>query len=230
MRLKKNIVSSALVIQCLFMEDKINYQQYLFKELENVAKLPQKPKLLLHACCGPCFTIPHKELKDYFDITIIYNNSNIYPEDEYIRRKEELKRFIKEVGDDIKVIELPYDNDLYNIELEPYADDYEGHIRCQICFRKRLSEGYQYAVDHGFDYFGTVMSISRYKNSQVLNQIGLDLEKLHPSVKWLAADFKKNDGYNQSKQIVKEHNMYFQHYCGCKYSYQKMLEKEEMRK
>jgi len=209
------------------MENKINYQEYLLKELDIVKNLDKKPTLLIHSCCGPCFTVPYMELKDYFKITIIYNNSNIYPEEEYIRRINELKRFIKEVDADIEIIELPYNNEEYNKDLEPYANDYEGHDRCRICYRKRLEEGYKYAEDHGFDYFGTVMSISRYKNSQMLNQIGLELEKEHPTVKFLPADFKKNDGYLKSLEIVKEHQMYFQHYCGCKYTYKQYLEREK---
>ena len=201
------------------MEDKINYQIYLQKTLENIKNEGNRPKLLLHACCGPCFTLPFEEIKDYFDITVIYNNSNIYPEEEYYRRLNEFKHYIKEIGADINFIEVEYNNDTYNLDLEPYADDYEGHERCKICFRKRLSFGYQYAYEHGFDYFGTVMTISRYKNAQVINKIGLELEQKYPTVKWLAADFKKNDGYNKSLKIVREHEMYFQEYCGCKYSY-----------
>ena len=130
----KNTVSSLLEIQCSSMENKINYQKELQKLLENVKKLPNKPTLLLHACCGPCFTLPHEELKDYFDITIIYNNSNIYPEAEYNRRKEELKRFLSEVDPDIKVIEVPYDNLNYMKDLEPLKDIPEGGERCFKCY------------------------------------------------------------------------------------------------
>ena len=31
----------------------------------------KKPKLLLHVCCGPCSTIPLRQLRENFDITII---------------------------------------------------------------------------------------------------------------------------------------------------------------
>ena len=207
------------------MENKINYQKELQKLLENIKNSGKKPTLLIHACCGPCFTIPHLELKDYFDITIIYNNSNIYPEEEYNRRLNELKRFLTEVDPKIKLIEFPYDNINYNKDLEPLKDIPEGGERCFKCYRKRLTFGYDYAEEHGFDYFGTVMSISRYKNSQMLNKIGYELEKEHDHTKWLPADFKKNDGYQKSLQIVKEHEMYFQKYCGCIYSYEKYKEK-----
>lgn len=206
--------------QCLSMENNKNYEILLEKELQNIDKLGQKPKLLLHACCGPCFTIPYEIIKGHFDITIIFNNSNIYPKEEHDRRLEEFKRYIKEINAEVKFIEFPYDNLTYNKDLEPHASDKEGHERCRICFRKRLSQGFAYAKEHQFDYFGTVMTISRYKNAQDINRIGYELEKDYNPVKWLPADFKKNNGYEKSLIIIKEHEMYFQEYCGCIYSYE----------
>ena len=201
------------------MEKKINYQNELIYTIEKLKNEGRKPKLLLHACCGPCFTIPYEIIKDYFDITIIYNNSNIYPKEEHDRRLEEFKRYIKEINANITLLEFPYDNENYNKDLEPRATDKEGHERCRICFRKRLGFGFKYASEHGFEYFGTVMTISRYKNAQDINKIGYELEKNYPTVKWLPADFKKNNGYEKSLLVIKEHEMYFQEYCGCIYSY-----------
>ena len=209
------------------MENNKNYQKILEKELQNIKISGKKPKLLIHACCGPCFTIPHEILKDYFDITILYNNSNIYPKEEHDRRFNELKKYLNDIGAKIVVISTEYDNDKYNLDLEPRASDKEGHERCRICFRKRLKEGFEYAYKNGFDYFGTVMTISRYKNAQDINRIGENLQKDYPTVKWLYADFKKNDGYEKSLIIIKEHEMYFQEYCGCKYSYKAYLEKNK---
>ena len=135
------------------MENKINYQKELQKLIEKLEIENKKPTLLLHACCGPCFTIPHKVLRDHFQITIIYNNSNIYPEAEFNRRKAELKRYLSEVDPDIKVIDVPYDNLNYMKDLEPLKDIPEGGERCFKCYRKRLSYGFDYAETHGFDYF-----------------------------------------------------------------------------
>ena len=208
------------------MVNKINFQKKFEIEVENIKKAGKKASLLLHACCGPCFTIPYELLKDYFDITIMYNNSNIYPKQEHDRRLKELKEYIEEIGANIKVIETHYDNDSYNLELEPRKDDKEGHERCRICFRKRLKEGFEYASEHHFDYFGTVMTISRYKNAQDINKIGEELQKTYPTVKWLYTDFKKNDGYEKSLIIIREHEMYFQEYCGCKYSYEAYQKKQ----
>lgn len=222
----KDIDSSRLVTRCSSMANKINYQKKLQNLLNNLENEHKKPKLLLHACCGPCFTIPHEILRDRFEISLIYNNSNIYPEQEYNRRLNELKRYVSEVDPEIKIIEFPYDNATYNKDLEPYAYCREGGKRCEICFRKRLEFGFKYAAEHGFEYFGTVMSISRYKNADLLNQIGEELEAKYPFVKWLPADFKKNNGYEKSLVIVKEHQMYFQEYCGCIYSYRKKIKQE----
>ncbi len=98
-------ISSHLGTRCLSMENNKNYQKLLQNELVLLEKKNLKPKLLLHACCGPCFTIPHEILKDYFDITIMYNNSNIYPKEEHDRRLEELKKYLKDLNSNIKVIE-----------------------------------------------------------------------------------------------------------------------------
>ena len=205
-------------MRCLFMEEtKINYQKEQDKLLKVLKESGQKPTLLLHVCCGPCFTYPYEMIKEYFKITIIYNNSNIYPEEEYNRRLNELKGYLKAISADIEVIEFPYDNLNYNKDLEPYAEQREGMDRCRICFRKRLGQAIEYAEEHNFDFVGTVMSISRFKNSQDLNKIGLELSS-DKRVKWLPADFKKNGGYEKSLNIVREYGLYFQHYCGCKFS------------
>jgi predicted adenine nucleotide alpha hydrolase (AANH) superfamily ATPase len=72
------------------------------------------------------------------------------------------------------------------------------------------------------------MTISRYKNAQDINKIGLELEKKYPTVKWLCADFKKNNGYEDSLIICKENNLYFQEYCGCKFSYLAYKNKKDL--
>jgi len=196
-----------------------NYQKVLQNTLISLENDKKKPKLLLHSCCGPCFTIPYEILKDYFDITIFFNNSNIYPETEHNRRLEELKKYLADVAPEVKIIETKYDNDEYNKSLEEHANDKEGHERCRICFRKRFIEGFEYASKNAFEYYGTVMTISRYKNAQDINKIGGELQKNYPTVKWLFSDFKKNNGYEKSLLIIKDHEMYFQEYCGCKYSF-----------
>ena len=138
----------------------------------------------------------------------------------------ELKRYLKYTNnEDIKLIVKDYEPDLFLSYLEPYKDLKEGYERCRVCFRKRLNQGYEYASKNGFEYFGTVMTISRYKNAQDINFIGESLRLLYPTTKWLYADFKKENGYENSLEICKEHNLYFQEYCGCKYSFLRKFSK-----
>ena len=74
----------------------MNYQIKLDEILEQIKQRDYTPKLLLHACCAPCSSYVLEVLSNYFEITIYYYNPNIYPENEFIRRMEELKKFITE--------------------------------------------------------------------------------------------------------------------------------------
>ena len=64
---------------------KKNYSAMCENILNN---LNDKKKLLLHSCCGPCSSYVISYLTKYFDITILYYNPNIFPYDEYLKRKE----------------------------------------------------------------------------------------------------------------------------------------------
>ena len=211
------------------MDNKNNYYEKSEQMLKDIRDLPRKPKLLLHVCCGPCSTYPLTLLCPLFDVTIMYNNSNIYPYEEEQKRLGELKKVIEyykcDFGYEINLIETKYDNEAFNIDLEPYKDLPEGQIRCFICFEKRMDEAFKYADENGFDYFTTVMSVSRFKNSQKLNEIGEKLQSKYKHTKYLYADFKKKNGEFIGNDLSLKYGLYRQQYCGCKYTYQKYLER-----
>jgi len=211
------------------MANRINYYDKSMQIIKNIHDLPQKPKLLLHACCGPCSCFPLTFLCPIFDVTIYFNNSNIYPESEYARRLEELKKLLgyykRDFGFDVKIVETKYDNDSFNVDLEPYKDLPEGQERCFICFEKRMDDAFKYADEHGFDYFTTVMTISRQKNSQKLNEIGEKLSSKYKNTRYFYSDFKKKDGALFGIQLKNKYDLYQQLYCGCKYTYEKMQRK-----
>ena len=48
--------------------------------------------------------------------------------------------------------------------------------------------------EHNYDYFTTTLSVSPYKNSEIINNIGKELESKY-NVNYLYADFKKRNGY-----------------------------------
>lgn len=196
----------------------MNYQLELEKELDKIKNLNVKPKLLLHACCGPCSSYVIEYLSKYFDITIYYYNPNIYPEDEYTRRKEEAKRFIDLFNSDVKFIECKYDPNEYYNSIKGLENLGERSKRCYNCYKLRMKEASLYAKENNYDYFTTTLSISPYKISSWINEIGENLSNEY-DIKYLYADFKKKNGFKRSLELSKEYNMYRQDYCGCIYSY-----------
>ena len=195
----------------------INYQTKLDKLLESIKD--SKKTILLHSCCAPCSSHVISYLTDYFDITILYYNPNIEPYEEYLKRKEEEIRFIKEFPhkNKIEILDCDYDNDLYHEKVKGLENEPERGSRCGVCFNLRLEKTAEIAKKKGFDYFGTTLTVSPYKNSNLLNEIGKSLEEKY-DVKFLYSDFKKKDGYKHSIELAKKYNLYRQDYCGCIYS------------
>lgn len=197
---------------------KENYSQKCENILNN---LDGKKKLLLHSCCGPCSSYVISYLTNFFDIIIFYYNPNIFPYDEYLKRKEEQIKLINDIKPNIKnkldIMDCDYDNDLYNTLVKGLEKEPERGNRCKVCYRMRMEKTALTALEKGFDYFCTTLSVSPYKNADWINEIGEELENKY-SVNWLYSDFKKKDGYKQSILLSEKYNLYRQNYCGCVYS------------
>ena len=195
---------------------KINYDN-VFKDIIN--SLEDEKTVLLHSCCAPCSSQVLSKLSDYFNVTVLYYNPNIEPFSEYEKRKEEQKRFIKAFKGKNKIdfLDCDYDNESFKNIAKGYEDAPEGGERCRRCYYLRIKKTCILAKEKGYDYFCTTLSVSPFKNSQVLNQIGHDLEQKY-NVKYLYSDFKKEDGYKKSIEYSKKYNLYRQNYCGCNYS------------
>ncbi|MBR1376275.1 MAG: epoxyqueuosine reductase QueH [Bacilli bacterium] len=195
---------------------KENYQLRLDEILKN---LDEPKKLLLHSCCAPCSSYVIEYLSNYFYITVLYYNPNIEPIEEYEKRKAEEVRFIKEFKTKypVNMIDSDYDNSKYHEVIKGLEMEPEGGARCSKCFVLRMEKAAQVAKDNDYDYFGTTLTVSPYKNSQILNNIGKSLEEKY-NVKYLYSDFKKREGYKRSIELSKIYNLYRQHYCGCLYS------------
>ena len=192
-----------------------NYQL----QQKQISELKGRPQLLIHICCGVCSVYPLYYLRQYFQITILYTNSNIYPYEEFQRRLDALKQYLDYLNDkQIRLIVDTYDNEAYQQEVLPYADEPEGGKRCYLCYEIRMRRTFEYARAHHYDYCTSVMSISNRKNAEWINQIGEKLEKQYQPVCYLHADFKKNGGITRNEQMNRELDLYHQNYCGCIYS------------
>lgn len=198
-----------------------SYHKLCLKELENIKG---RPRILLHSCCAPCSSWVITFLTKYFDITILYYNPNISPIDEYEKRKAEQIRLINEIEHEgkIDIIDSDYDNDIYEEKIKGYETCPERGARCTICFNLRLEKTAQIAAQERYDYFCSTLTVSPYKNANLINEIGKKLSQKY-KVKWLYSDFKKNEGYKHSIELSKKYNLYRQDYCGCIYSQRKNI-------
>ena len=70
---------------------------------------------------------------------------------------------------------------------------------------------------NAFAKIQSTLSISPYKNSDWINEIGYRLAE-GGQVKFLYSNFKKEEGYKNSIKMSIELNLYRQHYCGCIFS------------
>lgn len=208
---------------------KVNYQLALEETIKQIVENKERPKLLIHSCCGPCSTYVLDYLKDYFEISIFYYNPNIYPEEEFYFRAKEQEDLCKKMGPDLGFIGTDHRADEYYKRIKGHEDEPEKGSRCEICFRLRLEETAKYGADHGFDYFTTSLSISPHKNSQLLNKIAGQVEEAYP-IKYLYSDFKKREGFKKSVELTNKFHMYRQEYCGCEYSYKAYMEKMKINK
>ncbi|MEG1528360.1 MAG: epoxyqueuosine reductase QueH [Clostridia bacterium] len=195
--------------------NKINYQNILLK---TISKLTTRPKLLLHSCCAPCTSAVIESLVDHFDITLYFYNPNILPQEEYLLRLTCLQKFIIEFNlannSQVKLVVPEYDQSQYFSTVADIKQEKEGGSRCQACLTLRLANSAKYASKYGFDYFCTTLTVSPYKNSTLINQLGITLGQEN-NVNFLCSDFAKNDGYKRSCELSKQYGLYRQHYCGC---------------
>ncbi len=200
------------------MNDTTNYQVVLNQMLEDIQTLQKKPKLLLHSCCAPCSSYVLEYLSKYFQITILYYNPNIYPEEEYVRRKKELEKFLAKAHyEAISFLEEAYNQKEFYQSIKGYENLGERSERCFQCYELRMRKVAERAKKEGFDYFTTTLSISPHKDAKKINEIGARLEQ-ELGISYLYADFKKKGGYLRSLELSKEYDLYRQDYCGCVYS------------
>lgn len=198
--------------------NKINYNLEMEKIIKKI-DLENKPRLLLHSCCGPCSSAVLERINEYFDMDIFYYNPNIDSSTEFYRRAEEQKDLVKylNLDDKIGVEVVKYNHEEFLDYIKGFEDYEEGGARCFKCYRQRMEKAAKYAKENNYDYFTTTLSISPHKDSQILNKIGEDISK-KIGVSFLYSDFKKKNGFKRSVELTDEFNMYRQDYCGCEFS------------
>lgn len=137
----------------------------------------ERPRILLHSCCAPCSTYTLEFLTQYADIAIYFANPNIHPKNEYLRRAKVQEQFVKDfnskTNSNVEYIEAEYKpHEFMKMAKEKgLTDEPEGGLRCSACFEMRLEIVAQAAVEYGYDYFGSAITLSPKKNAQLINEL-----------------------------------------------------------
>lgn len=186
---------------------------------------PAEGRLLLHACCAPCsLAIVECLLQNGIRPTLFFYNPNIFPEEEYIHRKEEIIRYAKLQG--IDCVDADYDHqqwleDVCGLENEP-----ERGARCMRCFYLRLKRSAEYAHEHGFSVVATTLATSRWKSLEQVSQAGrLAVEPFEDLVFW-GENWRKGGLQQRRSELLQRYQFYNQNYCGCEFSKRDVMAKE----
>lgn len=174
-----------------------------------------KERFLLHVCCAPCSIAVIDELRQSYDVTVLFYNPNIHPEEEYLKRKSEVIRVCTEWG--IPMIDQDYDPEEWHARVRGLEAEPEGGKRCFSCIGMRLHHTASEAKERGFPHFGTSLTMGRRKSSKVIFPIGESAAARY-GVQFFAEDWKKKSREIIARKMVRERGIYQQNYCGCKYS------------
>lgn len=180
-----------------------------------------KPRLLLHACCGPCSIAPVRHLlAEGFEVTALFYNPNIHPLQEYRRRAEAMAAAAERLGISVIWKHGEYDPSVYF-----RAVTFRETNRCFHCYQLRLERTAQIARKGGFDAFSSTLLYSKMQKHEMIADLGRDLAG-GSSCEFLYRDFR--EGWKEGIEVSKEWGLYRQQYCGCLYSEAERYAKEPL--
>ena len=147
---------------------------------------------------------------------IYYCNPNIYPEEEYLKRKDECSAYAESLG--LEIVDADYDHRMWKDRMKGLENEPERGARCLECFKLRLVSAAAYAQSHGYKIMTTTLASSRWKSLAQINQAGEYAASLFDGVTWWDRNWRKDGLQERRNQLLKEHGFYNQQYCGCEFS------------
>jgi hypothetical protein len=179
--------------------------------------MERSEKLLLHVCCAPCSGGIIERLRgEGRYLTVFFYNPNIYPIEEYEKRKAEVVRFCEKLG--VSIVDGDYDPENWFKRIKGFECEPERGKRCAACFSIRLERTALYAHEHGFPVFATSLGISRWKNLEQVNACGHAAASHYSDVSFWDCNWRKGGGNDQGREVTKREGFYQQNYCGCVFS------------
>ena len=180
-------------------------------------------KILLHVCCAPCSGAILEELiSSGIEPFLFFCNPNVYPEEEYLKRKNEVTRFAE--AKKLQYFDPPYDPSSWNQSILGLEGEPERGKRCTVCFEFRLKETARFAAEKNLSVFASTLGISRWKDMDQVNEAGKKAEALYSKLTYWPHNWREQEGQKRMVEVVKRENFYRQNYCGCLYSIRKKSE------
>ena len=174
-------------------------------------------EILLHACCAPCSSaIVECLLEHGMRPTLFYYNPNIFPREEYEKRKAECIRHAKMLGLDF--VDADYNHKKWLDSIKGSENEPERGARCLRCFIERLATTAFYAREHNFKVFSTTLATSRWKSLEQIFDAGEYAESLVPNTKFWAQNWRKGGLSERRNELIRKYGFYNQQYCGCEFS------------
>lgn len=174
-----------------------------------------EPRLLLHACCGPCATVALERLLPRFAVTVLWYNPNLYPPEEEQRRREAVLTAAASAG--VQVLTPAASEAEWLAAVTGLDSEPEGGLRCVECFRLRLGRTAALAAAGGFTHLATTLSVGPQKRWEQIQAVG-EAAAAASGLTFVAECFRKSGGYARSVELSKELRLYRQNYCGCRFS------------
>lgn len=147
---------------------------------------------------------------------IYYYNPNIYPKEEYYKRKEEITTYANHLG--LQVVDGDYDYNVWREEVSGLEREPERGARCLKCFRMRLLQSASYAKENGIKLFSTTLASSRWKDINQIFAAGRYAADTVGDVVFWDQNWRKGGLYERRNQLLRQEGFYNQLYCGCEFS------------
>lgn len=178
--------------------------------------------VLLHCCCAPCSAaILEWMLQNDWQPTLYYFNPNIFPEEEYLIRKNECTKYAQKLG--IEIVDGDYDHAEWVCQVAAGREqEPERGNRCLECFKYRLAETARYAHEHGFPLIATTLGSSRWKDLAQIAEAGNEAVARYPDVQFWDKNWRKGGLQERRNTLLKENGFYNQLYCGCEFSRERL--------
>lgn len=165
-------------------------------------------KLLLHGCCGPCAEAPILDLMEAgLCPSLYYYNPNIFPKEEWQRRREAIEQLARLRNLDLLVEEG--DREKLKLGLPNLPQ------KCFVCYQQRLFQAAKRAKELGYKVFSTSLLVSPYQNREQLIKLGCQAAAEN-GLDFLAIDWRPI--FRLGQNLAKEHGLYRQRFCACYYS------------